>query len=208
MKRKAAHRPSIRNIWTYLRDYRFSSILLKYFLLLFLCLVLPITLVEMWFSRQQKAQVYEEIIKRNEASLAQGYSSVYSILKSSKNLSYSLSANEDIRYLAVQSSYTTDSVARRDSLTDMLAVSCSANSYIDSIYIYFANTGMVVTNLGSTPFESFEEKDVFSIFSPDMPKRNILLSRIKKGWYPYLHHRVIPSQRRAGRRGRPGGGQS
>lgn len=186
MKRKAAHRPSIRNIWTYLRDYRFSSILLKYFLLLFLCLVLPITLVEMWFSRQQKAQVYEEIIKRNEASLAQGYSSVYSILKSSKNLSYSLSANEDIRYLAVQSSYTTDSVARRDSLTDMLAVSCSANSYIDSIYIYFANTGMVVTNLGSTPFESFEEKDVFSIFSPDMPKRNILLSRIKKGWYPYL----------------------
>lgn len=98
MKRKAAHRPSIRNIWTYLRDYRFSSILLKYFLLLFLCLVLPITLVEMWFSRQQKAQVYEEIIKRNEASLAQGYSSVYSILKSSKNLSYSLSANEDIRY--------------------------------------------------------------------------------------------------------------
>ena len=53
MKRKAAHRPSIRNIWTYLRDYRFSSILLKYFLLLFLCLVLPITLVEMWFSRQQ-----------------------------------------------------------------------------------------------------------------------------------------------------------
>ena len=93
MKRKAARRPSIRNIWTYLRDYRFSSILLKYFLLLFLCLVLPITLVEMWFSRQQKAQVYEEIIKRNEASLAQGYSSVYSILKSSKNLSYSLSAS-------------------------------------------------------------------------------------------------------------------
>ena len=39
MKRKAAHRPSIRNIWTYLRDYRFSSILLKYCLLLFLCLV-------------------------------------------------------------------------------------------------------------------------------------------------------------------------
>ena len=186
MRRKAVRRPALRNIWTYLKDYRFSSILLKYFLLLFLCLVLPITVVEMWFSRQQKAKVYEEIIKRNEASLAQGYSSVYSILKSSKNLSYSLSANEDIRYLAVQSSYTTDSVSRRDSLTDMLAVSCNANSYIDSIYIYFVNTGMVVTDLGSTPFESFEEKDVFSLFSPDMPKRNILLSRIKGGWYPYL----------------------
>lgn len=84
MRRKAVRRPAIRNIWTYLKDYRFSSILLKYFLLLFLCLVLPITVVEMWFSRQQKEQVYEEIIKRNEASLAQGYSSVYSILKSSK----------------------------------------------------------------------------------------------------------------------------
>ena len=117
MRRKAVRRPAIRNIWTYLKDYRFSSILLKYFLLLFLCLVLPITVVEMWFSRQQKEQVYEEIIKRNEASLAQGYSSVYSILKSSKNLSYSLSANEDIRYLAVQSAHTPDSVSRRDSLS-------------------------------------------------------------------------------------------
>ena len=186
MKRKKVRTPPVRRVWAYLKDYRFNSILLKYFLLLFLCLVLPITLVEMWYSRQQKEQVYEEIIKRNEASLSQGYSSVYSILKSSKNLSYSLSANEDIRYLAVLSANTADSVARRDSLTDMLAVSVNANSYIDSIYIYFANTGMVVTNLGSTPFENFDEKDVFSVFAPDMPKRNILISRIKKDWYPYL----------------------
>lgn len=186
MKRKAKAGSRFKHVWTYLKDYRFSSILLKYFLLLFLCLVLPIMTVEMWFSQQQKEQVYEEIIKRNEASLAQGHNSVYSILKSSKNLSYSLSANEAIRYLAVQSASSADAVARRDSLTAMLSVSRSANSYIDSIYVYFANTDIVVTNLGSTPYENFEEKEVFSSFSRDMPGRNILLSRIKMGRYPYL----------------------
>ena len=38
-----------KQIVSYLKDYRFSSILLRYFLLLFLCLMVPMTLLSIWY---------------------------------------------------------------------------------------------------------------------------------------------------------------
>ena len=37
---------------SYLKDYRFSRILVRYFLLLFVCLVLPATGLSFWYGRQ------------------------------------------------------------------------------------------------------------------------------------------------------------
>lgn len=177
---------SARRLWDYLRDYRFSSILLKYFLLLFICLVLPVTVLNMWYGRQQREWLYQEFIKRNEASLAQAYGNVYSVILSTKNLTYSLSVNRNVKYLASRPSVSRDYTENLESLTDMLNVIKNANAYIDSIYIYFAGSNEVVTDLGVSDYEEFRDKDALASFSRDMPRRNALLSRIKRNQYPYL----------------------
>lgn len=175
-----------RQLCEYLKDYRFSSILLKYFFLLFLCLVLPATVLNVWYGRIQREQIYDEVIKRNESSLTQAYNSVHSVIMSNMNLSYSLSANSNVRYLTSRNSVSQDSIANLDSLTAMLSVLKNADDYIDSIYIYFANSGEVVTNTGMTRYENFQDKEALFSFSPDMPQRNILTARIKENRYPYL----------------------
>lgn len=71
--------------WGYLKDHRFSKILLKYFLLLFVCLVLPVNIMNIWYGKQQRTRIYEELVKRNEDALDQSYNSVHSILLSAKN---------------------------------------------------------------------------------------------------------------------------
>ena len=68
MKLKHSIKHSAKRIWDYLKDYRFSSILLKYFLLLFICLVLPVTVLNSWYGKQQRKRLYEEFVKRNEMS--------------------------------------------------------------------------------------------------------------------------------------------
>jgi len=177
---------SARRLWEYLRDYRFSSILLKYFLLLFICLVLPVTLLNMWYGRQQRERIYQEFMKRNEASLAQAYGNVYSVLLSAKNLTYSLSVNSSVKYLASKPSISRDNTYNRESLTEMLSMIKNANAYMDSIYIYFRNSGEVVSDLGVSGYETFQDREALALFSEDMPARNILISRIKKNKYPYL----------------------
>lgn len=186
MKLKHSIKHSAKRIWDYLKDYRFSSILLKYFLLLFICLVLPVTVLNTWYGKQQRKRLYEEFVKRNEASLEQAYSNVYSVILSTKNLAYSLSVNNNVKYLAYRPSISGDITNNRESVKDMLSVIKNANAYMDSIYIYFYNSGEVVSDLGVSGYEVFQDKEAFALFSKDMPARNILLSRIKKNKYPYL----------------------
>lgn len=186
MKLKHSIKHSAKRIWDYLKDYRFSSILLKYFLLLFICLVLPVTVLNSWYGKQQRKRLYEEFVKRNEMSLEQAYSNVYSVILSTKNLAYSLSVNNNVKYLAHRPSVSGDITNNRESVKDMLSVIKNANAYVDSIYIYFYNSGEVVSNLGVSGYEVFQDKEALALFSKDMPARNILLPRIKKNKYPYL----------------------
>lgn len=186
MKLKHSIKHSAKRIWDYLKDYRFSSILLKYFLLLFICLVLPVTVLNSWYGKQQRKRLYEEFVKRNEMSLEQAYSNVYSVILSTKNLAYSLSVNNNVKYLAYRPSVSGDITNNRESVKDMLSVIKNANAYVDSIYIYFYNSGEVVSNLGVSGYEVFQDKEALALFSKDMPARNILLPRIKKNKYPYL----------------------
>lgn len=186
MKLKHSIKHSAKRIWDYLKDYRFSSILLKYFLLLFICLVLPVTVLNSWYGKQQRKRLYEEFVKRNEMSLEQAYSNVYSVILSTKNLAYSLSVNNNVKYLDYRPSVSGDITNNRESVKDMLSVIKNANAYVDSIYIYFYNSGEVVSNLGVSGYEVFQDKEALALFSKDMPARNILLPRIKKNKYPYL----------------------
>lgn len=186
MKLKHSIKHSAKRIWDYLKDYRFSSILLKYFLLLFICLVLPVTVLNSWYGKQQRKRLYEEFVKRNEMSLEQAYSNVYSVILSTKNLAYCLSVNNNVKYLAYRPSVSGDITNNRESVKDMLSVIKNANAYVDSIYIYFYNSGEVVSNLGVSGYEVFQDKEALALFSKDMPARNILLPRIKKNKYPYL----------------------
>ena len=186
MKLKHSIKHSAKRIWDYLKDYRFSSILLKYFLLLFICLVLPVTVLNSWYGKQQRKRLYEEFVKRNEMSLEQAYSNVYSVILSTKNLAYSLSVNNNVKYLAYRPSVSGDITNNRESVKDMLSVIKNANAYVDSIYIYFYNSGEVVSNLGVSGYEVFQDKEALALFSKDMPAKNILLPRIKKNKYPYL----------------------
>ena len=131
----------LKRVWAYLKDYRFSSILLKYFLLLFICLVLPVSALGIWYAGRLKDNIREEIFKRNEESLRQAYINVNSVILSVKNLAYSFSVNDSVQYLAVRPSVSNDTTGNRDSLVEMLSIVGTANEYIDSSYLYFFNSG-------------------------------------------------------------------
>lgn len=49
-------------IISYLKDYRFSSILIKYFLLLFICLVIPVISLSLWYADQMQDNLEQEVL--------------------------------------------------------------------------------------------------------------------------------------------------
>ena len=50
-----------RQVASYLKDYRFSSILIRYFLLLLVCLVLPMSALSVWYGNRMKKNLIDDL---------------------------------------------------------------------------------------------------------------------------------------------------
>ena len=175
-----------RQIISYLKDYRFSSILLRYFLLLFVCLMMPMTLLSIWYGQQMKENLYKEMINRNEAALSQTHDNVSSIIISAENLVFSLSQNQGVAYIATRDSLG-DSV--RDyvkNLQNTLSLLVTANRYIESACVYFQKSDSFVSNTGA--FELWEYGDAACLeqYHTQMGNRTVLFARKGNNQYPYL----------------------
>lgn len=183
---------SAKQIFLYLKDYRFSSILIKYFLLLFICLALPVIVLSVWYGHQLKNDLQEEIVMRNENALEQAYDNVEAVILSAKNMSYSLATYKGVQYLSIKDSVFEDTTGNIDGLRSMISIICNADEYIDSIYIYFQGSGEIVSNQGIRLLEDFQDKECFEQYSEDMPTRVVYESRQKNGKYPYLLSILYP----------------
>ena len=177
---------SMKQVLSYLKDYRFSSILVKYFLLLLICLVLPVAALSVWYGNQMRKNLEEEMIKRNETSLEQVYENVNSIIMASKNLAYSLSVSEDVQYLGTKNSIDFGMSKNVDVLMSMLEMERNSSDYIDSICIYFEKNNSYISKQGVLGFEEYTDKECLDRYSEDTPNRTVFWARKKHNKYPYL----------------------
>lgn len=186
MKWKNKLNSSGKQILFYLKDYRFSSILLKYFLLLFICLVLPITVLSVWYGNQMRQNLEKEVIMRNQVSLEQVHDNVNSIIQSAKKLAYSFSASEEVNYLCTKQSVKTDTSEDLEILCRMLQISQKTNDYMESICVYLQKSNTFVTSEGVFGFDEYTDNECLDVYTEETVNRVVFWSRAKNGKYPYL----------------------
>lgn len=162
-------------------------ILLRYFLLLFLCLVFPVVGVSTWYGRQIRNNVQTELIRQNETSLQQVYNTVDAVLRSVKNTAYSISVNENVHYVAAINAMGSDSTSSLRSVMSMLSITQSSAEYIDSAYIYLDAAKEIITKTGATTNpQLFEDTEILQTYQKDLSLRTLTIPRIHENRYPYL----------------------
>jgi len=173
-------------VWRYFKDHRFNSILIKYFLLLFICLLLPMIALGMWYGNRMKETMQIEMQKKNDILLARAYDNVNSVISSVKKLSYSLSTNQDIKDLIIVDSIKYDTTDSFNNISSTLGVIKQAYEYIDSIWIYFKKSDKVLSELGALSRKEYSDKEGMAIPFMDIPDRITFQATKKYGSYPYL----------------------
>lgn len=189
MKIKNRVRFSFKQALAYLKDYRFNSILVKYFLLLLICLVLPVAALSIWYGNQMRKNLEEEMIKRNETSLEQVYENVNAIIRSAKNLAYDLTESDVVRFLSVTSYLEPHRSDNQDDLNDLsniLSACRSASDYVESICVYLHKSNSFITDQGVFNFAEYQDKECLEMYSENMPNRAVFQPRKKNNKYPYL----------------------
>ncbi len=164
----------------------FSWILIKYFLLLFICLILPVFFLGDYYMRKTKENLYEELIMHNERILEQVYENVDAVISSAKNMAYGLTINDSVQFLTHRDSIEDDNTGNLESLIGIISTINDFGDYLDSVYIYFDNSKEIVSDLGCSHWSELEDRDVLDYFSSDMPKTTFMINRKKNNHYPYL----------------------
>lgn len=186
MKWKNRGGSAVRRVIYYLKDYRFSSILVKYFLLLLICLVLPVTALSAWYGNQMRKNLEEEMIKRNVTSLEQVYNHMNSIMLSAKNLAHSLSRGNGVLYLTTREYIMPENTEDLDEIKNILTITKNASDYIETVCVYFRKSNTFVTNSGSYKYDEYSDKECLELYSDNMSNRIVFQARKLHGKYPYL----------------------
>ena len=171
--------------FSYLKDFQFSRMLVKYFLILFLALVLPITCFNGLYQNLQEKNFQKKLIEKNEELLEQVYNSADAVFTSSKNILYSLVQQQDIKYLSVGDSIE-DSSEKAALLADTFGIIKRANNYMDSMGVWFRKSNIVVSNLGYTSLSKYSDQGWRQLYELREKNRISYEVRKKNGIYPYL----------------------
>ena len=183
----------LRSPVTYLRDFRFKSLFVRYFLMLFLGLMLPILALNMLYGGRMEKNVRQSITDLNEAQLSQRYELMNAMLVSARKVTYLLAQQDSVRYLGfLKGSVGLDASGNLKTVREMLSLFDHAFDYYHGLTIYLAESGTIVSREGISPVELEPNVTWTQLYAPDMPNKPQLVSSFGSGTYPHLLTMVYP----------------
>ena len=183
----------LRSPVTYLRDFRFKSLFVRYFLLMFMGLTLPMMALNMLYGGRMEKTVQQSITELNEAQLSQRYELMNAMLVSARKVTYLLAQQDSVRYLGfLPDDVGMDTSGNLKMVRETLSLFDHAFDYYHSLIVYLAESGTIITRQGVSSVEIEPNVGWTSLYSPDMPNKPQLVSSFGSGTYPHLLTMVYP----------------
>ncbi|QNK59576.1 sensor histidine kinase [Paenibacillus sp. PAMC21692] len=173
-------------LWTYVRNYKFNSIFIKNFIVVFFLLMVPLACVHYLVFDYNASTLREEVGRANASELTRIRDTMDLIMAEAENLGIRLSVDPAVEKFLTGSeieyplNYSVISSFR--SIQDVLHTSILTNPYVDSIQIYSRNGPneylLSPTNAGT--LDKFEHRWWFDEYTAKKDERNIWISTLQK----------------------------
>lgn len=183
---------------SYLKDRRFGSILIKYLFLLFICLVLPLVVVNYLYMRALEDNTQREMIQTNEKSLEEAYESVNSVIQANKKNAYEMSNDRSAQFLTTLDSVKTDRTGNTELLWRLLNSTKKLNDYVENFAVYFRKSDQIIYDSGVADMEEYANRDWLETYLVNPSDRLTFQARKRNGQYPYLLTITYPINAREG----------
>lgn len=175
-----------------LQDYRFNSILVKNFVIIFIVLVCAFTGIMLLVSNEMNSIIEKEVGTMSINSLSKTKESMDTVMNEVVQISGQLSLDNDVGLFLLPGSE--DMLNTNQALTAKKKIKMYSGifNYIDSIYIYSNKSKYIVTSEGGGSIEDFLDLTWY----PNLTEREYeparMISRLKEDNYPYLISYIQP----------------
>ena len=172
-----------------IKDYRFNSLLIKYLLIGFLFILVPSFIVESFYSFKISNNAMEEIRNSNERELERSSAIVDTLLLSVRNMVYNLAdpLQTELYYLSTKDMATLrQNNEKLQSANHLLDVTRKNFSFLDSVYVYFEKTDLVLNGEYVGSFVDANDTLWYDTYLEMTEKSHVMRARDKYDTYPRL----------------------
>ena len=178
----------IKNNWPYIKKFRLDSLFWRSFIIVSLLLIVPFVSLSIVFYSRQFGNMRNEIMNENSLILNSAKEIVDDSLTECDSLSSYIATAESTQLYTING-ITSDSFSVIAGLARSLPV---IYQYIDSVYIYAENIGVVQTAGSSRPIELFEDNGWLDDYDDIASQRGMTVLRKKNNSYPALISIIKP----------------
>ena len=175
-----------------LRNFRFNSILLRYFLLISVLVLVPMCAVAAIFNFNYQKTIREEITVTNAMTLQRSADMIENVTEQLYNFAYNLSVRSELKWLLTQdieSAYSKQVVSELWGEIDFYK---KTFEYMDSIYIYFEKQQVVISEGEILTIAELKDQNWMSTYESMEKNSYVFCSRKKNDFYPYYLTMICP----------------
>ena len=171
---------SFKDVSYFIKQFKWSSLLTRYFKTFFLVLILPVSLINIFVYTSLKSNVNKEI----ESYIKQSNQMVANTINTSLNNFYNnhLLYIDDInvqKYLSADMSdiASADFFTTLSEIREKMNLHILSSSYLDSIYLYSFKSDYAISNTSGNPKEYFEDTNWIKVY--EKHKKNFYIASQK-----------------------------
>ena len=178
-------------VWKYLKNYKFNSILFRNFIIIVLLVVLPNLLVSLVYHTNMKKIVQEEISDVNLNALHRSSDALETAMREMKTFSYNLALDQDTQAFIFAEKEELIETGLATRLYDNIKFYTLMYDYVDSIYIYSEKTDIVIYNGTVVDLGNVKDDTWLSVYR-ELGDDYVIQTRQKNDKYPYFITSLCP----------------
>lgn len=180
-------------VLTYLRDYRFNSMFIRFLVVSVLLIAIPVTGLDLFFGNRITSSMKNEVCSINETALDRSINMMDTCIMSLRNLTYTLATQKEaVRLSTVSSPEEIQSSEDFQKIVETQQLIMKTYSYLDSVYYYFEKSGSLIHDTLISPQKSFQDSSWMEEYKQLSVKNYVLQSRCKTDTWPYLITLMFP----------------
>lgn len=173
------------SIWRHIKNFKFKSLFIRNFVLIFLLIALPIGGIASYFYRNTVDMINEEMSLVSRNSLNRIRDIVDSIFDDAIRMATKISMESDVQLFMLSESADKYDYDEIRNITDKIDSYSLVFEHIDSIYIYSEINDYVLSNLGNNALEKFSDDMWYAKYTANSNNDPWIQARRYNNRYPY-----------------------
>ncbi len=181
-----------KNIWHYIKNYKFNSLFYRSFLLILLLLLIPFLTISFIYTHNLTKITNDQIALEN-SSLAEGVKNAMdTIIQECETLTIHIANNENVRMFMLNDWFNDIHSGAFGDFTQFINAIPMIYRYVDSVYIYSELNDAVFAGEKKTTLEDMRDNSWLGTYTTTNTRTGAVVARVKNNNFPQLISIIKP----------------